>query len=279
MKDTAMEQPLTKDLLRDPAIVQLKMRLSREALDVMLYNPVEDNSLIYRRFALPDNDSERLKAIENVIYDNPLLLSGFSKTGILIETRKFIVIPSEANHDDNAEMLIKTAVPEIGKDTSVITNRLPSLGADIVTAVDTPTVNFLRRTFNNASISNSLWPLASFFHAKAQSGDSANTLVNMRQGSLDIITLNSNRLILANRFSWREIPDAAYYILASTKLPGQYPDGIILSGDNRLRDLITPTLRQFHPYVMPMIFPSEMYRAGAVAMSLPFDLVITPLCE
>lgn len=274
-----MDSPLTRDLITDPSIVQLKLRLSDDALDIMLYNPMEDNSLIHRKFPISGNSEEKLKALENIIYDNPLLLSDFSKTSILVETRRFLIIPSEANIDDNAGQLIKISIPTLEDDAEIIVNPIGQLGADIVTALERPTANFLRRTFNNAPVSNNLVPLAIYFQAGTQEGNSVRTLVNLRSGSLDLITLSHNRLILANRFEWRDINDAAYYVLACAGQPEQTPDQIIICGTRHLRDWLTPILRQFHPYVMPMIFPSEMYRAGASAMSLPFDLVIMPLCE
>jgi hypothetical protein len=46
-----------------------------------------------------------------------------------------------------------------------------------------------------------------------------------------------------------------------------------------LREAIMPELRRYINYVMPVIFPSAMFRAGREAMNAPFELIVLPLCE
>lgn len=82
-------------------------------------------------------------------------------------------------------------------------------------------------------------------------------------------------------FAFREPIDAIYYIMACRdmlKLDAQ-DNELLIAGDNSLRDAITPTLREYLAYVMPVIFPSSMFKAGKDAMKAPFDLIVLPLCE
>ncbi len=54
-------------------------------------------------------------------------------------------------------------------------------------------------------------------------------------------------------------------------------DEIIIAGDSRRRAAITPLLRRYVSYVMPAIFPAELFRAGRAVLSCPFETAITPV--
>ena len=56
-------------------------------------------------------------------------------------------------------------------------------------------------------------------------------------------------------------------------------DEMLIAGNNSAREAITTTLREYLAYVMPVIFPSEMFKAGKDALNAPFDLIVLPICE
>lgn len=271
-------QPLTKDLVATTKMVQLQLRLSPSALDVVLYNPLEDNSLIHRHIPLTSDPAGYLAALEAAIYDNPLLLSEFARVNILIESTRFLLIPAQSADSDTARRLLLMAHPDAAAD-DIFVNDIDAYAAAFVTAFDSKAISFLRRTFNNAPIINALVPAIRFFRSKTPEGNAVKALINLRHDSLDIIALSHTSLLLANRFSYADPNDALYYILACAAQINPQPEQLLLCGDRDARDAVTPLLRRFHPYVMPMIFPSEIYRAGADALNAPFDLVIMPLCE
>ena len=271
-------QPLTRSLVEKPEIARLYLRVSRLRLDVMIYNPIEENSLITGSFALDKDSASRLKSLENTVYDNPLLLSDFQKTTILVDAPTSIVVPSQVADRDQRQMLL-TAYPDLGADFDIVGDTLDGLGATILTAVDLSTLNFLRRTFANAPVTTALAPLARYFRSLLPGGNALKMLVNFRDDSLDIMATRRDRLSLLNRFDYRTVDDAVYYILACCRLLAPAPEEILLIGDRLSRDKATPILRRFHPTVMPLIFPSEMFRAGDAAMSAPFDLVVAPLSQ
>ena len=272
-------QPLTREIVPDTALMQLNMRISPDSLDVMLYNPLEDRSLIYRHADLPSNDDERLKAVEDFIYDNPVLTSEFHKTNVILSTNRFTILPDEVTDTELIERALKAACPENNTATETLINRIDELKATIVSAPSARMVNFIRRTFLNAPILHSLVPLARYFGSRWGAGAPPRMLVNMRPGSMDVVVTDGNGLRYANTLSYREPNDAVYYIVALCHSLDNKIEEILLAGDRELRDKLNVDLRKHHNYVMPMIFPSAMFRAGANAMNIPFDLVIMPLCE
>ena len=92
-----MEQKATldKELIQNPRLWRLALRINEKKLHVVLFCSVEDNSLIYREIPLDSAAQSLQKAIEEAIYDNPLLLSDFDKVDCIIESDKFTVIPNE----------------------------------------------------------------------------------------------------------------------------------------------------------------------------------------
>ena len=70
-----MTDKLTSDLIGDPNIWRMAMLISDDALDVVAYSTVEDNSMLYRHIRLDTAAADRVKALEEVVYENPLLLA------------------------------------------------------------------------------------------------------------------------------------------------------------------------------------------------------------
>lgn len=276
MSDT----PLTPDLLQNPDYCHLGMRIGADSLTVMIYNPLEDNSLIVRQFPIPTEGDERQKAIESIVYDNPLLLLDFAKTNVEIESANFLLIPEEVTDEAEIRKLFNIAHPETETRDLLIDNPLEGLNARAISAIRETELNFIRRTIGNVAIFSHLVPLIKYLRQQLHHGNTTKAFINVREFSADVIVLSHDRLYLANRFAYKEPSDLIYYILAATTPPGGYEvNETLVTGNRPRRDQIIKGLREFRSSVMPMIFPSEMYRAGRVSLSSPFDLIILPLCE
>lgn len=274
------ETPLTIDLLPNSAYCQLGLRIGADALTAMIYNPLEDNSLIVRQFPIPAEGDERQKAIEAVFYDNPLLLAEFAKTNVEIESANLLLIPEEVADETLIRQLFEKAHPQTEERDKLIDNVIDGFNARAVFSVAEQEVNFLRRTLGNVAIFSNLVPLIKYLRKQLHRGNTVKAFINVRESSADIIILSHDRLYLANRFAYKEPSDLIYYILAATTPPGGHEaNETLVTGSRPRRDQVIKGLREFRTSVMPMIFPSEMYRAGRAALSSPFDLIILPLCE
>lgn len=73
-----LDGTLDKDLVADASICNMLVRVGIERVDVVVYSIVSDNSLIYRSFPVASAVS-RVKALESVVYDNPLMLCDFRR--------------------------------------------------------------------------------------------------------------------------------------------------------------------------------------------------------
>ncbi len=270
---------LDKELIKNPQLWRMGLRINDDVLHVVLYCIVENNSLIHREIPLDKAAPSPLKALEDAIYENQLLLSDFHRVDCVVETDNFVIVPSEITSVDVREKIMATSFPEFAGE--IIANDLTGQSATILMGLTEEFIGFLRRTFNNPKIYHHLYPLCRYFHNKSRLGNTGKMYAYMRGDHMDVMAFGKESLLLANTFSYRDPMDAVYYILSCRKMLNldANSDEMFLAGDNATREAITPILRKYLEYVLPVIFPSSMFKAGKDAMNAPFDLIVLPLCE
>lgn len=277
---TMSQQLIDKEQINDPRHWRLALRVGDHRLHIVAYDSSQDNSLIYRHLPVNGDTSEaRLKSLEEAVYDIPALLLDFGRVDVVVESRAFVVLPEALGDAENAGLALESLFPKSEGET--VMSSLQGLGAVIASRVDGGVASFLRRTFNNPRFHHHLSPLCRYFHHKSRLGNTGKMYANLRDGAMDVIAFGGSGLILANTFPIDAPEDALYYILACRGQLGAADVGeeLFLAGDKAMREALTPMLREYIAYVMPVIFPSELFRMGREAMEAPFDLIILPLCE
>ncbi len=275
------QQPLDSSLIANPRLYNLILRIEPMRLDVMIYNGGEDDTLVYRSIKL-DASMSQIAALEEAVYENPVLLGDFNSITVIIASADYAVVPEwiAGNPGLEAKVAGKLLVND-DTDTELLTVPVPEAGVALLLTPCVRLLAFLRRTFNNPVILHHVAPLIRYFHSTERLGAAGKIFVNLRSDSLDIISLGSDGPKLVNTFRFRDKMDAVYYILACRELLKD--DGedyeILIAGNSELREEITPVLRKYVGYVMPVIFPSTMFKAARDTMKAPFDLIVLPLCE
>ncbi|MCM1517408.1 MAG: DUF3822 family protein [Pseudoflavonifractor sp.] len=273
-------QVIDKEMINNPRHWRLLLRVSDDSLDVVIYDAAQDNSLICRHIPLTaDSDGDTMRSLEEAVYDNQALLLDYGRTDVVVETQRFIIIPDGISSREMADAAFAETFPLT--EGELISSSLHGLGATIWMNVDMGLAGFLRRTFNNPRIHHHLAPLCRYFSSKSKLGNTGKMYANFHGDRVDIMIFGQDGLLVANTFKYREPVDALYYIFAcrSQYGTGSGDDELFLAGDNGIRETLTPMLREYVAYVMPVIFPSVMFKAGREAMDAPFDLITLPLCE
>ena len=157
---------------------------------------------------------------------------------------------------------------------TAITNHLEGLDTSIVMEIPRPLAGFLRRTFDNPPILHHLTPLCRYFHGKGRLGNSGRMYAHFHKGQVDIISFSRSTVALANSYRYRDPMDAIYYIMACRNMAGLDPmaDELFLCGDTAVREETTPQLREYLAYVMPVIFPSAVFKTGKTHFQHLFTL-------
>lgn len=268
-----------KSLIHNPAVWNLYIALDHDGMEIMAFNPFEDSSLLTA--AIPFDDVSPAKAFENIVYDNPILLSDFKKTSFLIRDTPHAVIPSPLL-DDNPDAA-RIAIDDIigHSNQQPLVDSIPQLNASIAYRIDPKILNFINRTFTGARFNHRLSALSRFWSGTDRSASDPVTRIHLRKNALDIVVFIANRLLFANSFKTTSPNDALYFILAVRELThASRSTNAIIAGDKNLRDSILPLLSPHIDNILPAVFPAAMFRAGGqTALNTPLDLVVLPLCE
>ena len=278
---------LTADLIDNPGQYRLGLRLGRGRLDVTLDSPLAEGSLMVHSLVLDEAAPSPLKALEACVYDNPLLLCDFQKITCIVDTDTFVGLPPGLDGDDEEcraarEEIFAAAYADFAAEGGeTFLSPTGVAGVSVMAGVDAGIAAFLRRTFFNVRLLHHLSPLCRYFLSMAVRGNQSRVYANLRPGATDIIVTRSGNLLLANSYTTPTVADRVYFILAVRRLL-DLPEGAetLLSGSVALREELMPALREMvTSLVMPVIFPSVIFRAGKDAMRAPFDLILLPLCE
>ncbi len=270
---------LTPGLVHDTSHWRLSLMFEQAAIEAVLYSTVEDNSMIHTRIALDTSSTGYQAAVEEAVYDNPLLVDGrFDSVTCLTATGRYAVVPTAATAD-RAESLAQSIFGQPATPSDYLTDDIGDPRQCILHAQDTKLTAFLLRTFTNPTIEHRLSPLIRYFRLQSRMGNSGKMYVHFTGRQADIIVYWRDTVRFVNTFTCREPADALYYIMSVRKLCrlSSENDELVLAGDAAMRKAVTPLLRRYVASVLPAIFPSALYRAGREAMNAPFNIVILPL--
>lgn len=274
-----MPNEALSERIESPEMWNLLLRLSPRALDAVVYSIIEDNSLTYCHFELDTASNPWITAIQNVIYDHPALLSDFRRVYCVVETRDYLVVPSACETDESRRLLFQAAFPSSALEMKV--DETGATNAIVLNGISPELRGFVNRTFQRATMISHIAALCRYATHTGSHGSNMKMTVNLRKESIDVVVTDGHKLLMANTFAYTHPDDAIYYILAIRKRLSldDKTDELLLSGDQNVREILTPTLRKFVARVMPVVFPPQMFKAGKQAMSAPFDLITLPICE
>ncbi|MCM1029379.1 MAG: DUF3822 family protein [Pseudoflavonifractor sp.] len=271
---------IDKDLIPQPHLWTLRILISLHQLEAAFIPPVDTDEIIYRAVTLDPMAPSPLKAVEDAIYDNPVLLNQYRAVEVAFDTDSFIVMPG-AFGDDEEPMAAK-ALKLMGVDVASSATKLLKAPAsapstDFFFVMDEAMNGFLRRTFYNVAIGHPLSFLAS--RLPAAPGEPRLT-VAMRQGRLDLIATDADSsLLLLNQFSYEAISDAAYFIYAAAReLEASHPTiirHISASGPQADRDSLLSILDHIPGLAATPLAPASW--RGSQAASAPLCLTLQPI--
>ena len=277
-------------MVEHPELWRLALRHEPEAslLHVMLTaamlhsQPGVADSLIYKALPLDAAAPSGLAALEDAVYANELLLSDFERVDWVYSSPFTLAVPADAT-EAQCEAFFGEAfgsMPTGGLNPPELF-RTTTANAALLTATETATTAFLRRTFHNVHMLPALGVLVNYFTTSPSRGNGRRMNVNFRSASIDVVVTDRNRLLHASTMVCRTGADAAYVVMACHRQLGMDPvaDPVVLSGESPLRDAAAPILGRFVAQVLPAIFPSDMLRAGRDAMHAPFELTAAMLVE
>ena len=275
---------LEKDAIQQPELWKLALIIATDHIDVGLYPPLAREEILWRRFNFDPTAPNPLRAVEDIIYDNPLLLSDFKRVDCIIDNVATIPIPMEASAE-TAATIYSQATNNTEATTPDNDLELYSAGVDnaqFVLIQHREIRAFLLRTFYNARFDSSLASLCRYFAQKADAPKEPAIYAPINGKKLTLIALDGNKLLMANEFKFEKDIDAFYYILASANQLGlnlQSTPVFVSPGTIDAPETLIPLLTPYMPQTAPIPFPTLRYRASKSTLQAPLSLTIRPLCE
>ncbi len=264
--------------IQQPELWTLQLSLSARAIDYILFTEAHADSLIMGRIELDLSSGSYLKAVENAVYDNPVLLDDYRRVRVVVSSQHFVVLP--AGYDEIAgEEALRATYPDC--DGDVARCELRRCGVVIAFEVPRGVLGFLQRTFSTPPVFHHLHPLCEHYKRLNEGSEISRMFLNMGESHMDMVVYKGGEIVMANAYDYRSAQDAAYlalHVWDSFEMD-RLNDEMQLTGDKTQRNAIVPILRDYIHYVMPAIYPAAAIKLGQNAMKAPFDLIMLALCE
>lgn len=272
------EQNLDKTLVENPQNWRLSMTISEKVLEMVAYSLKEQNTLMHHRLPLADTSTSPIAALGDVVYDNTLLLSDFSVTDVLIDTPRFIIVPTEIATEAEENQILSTLWP--GEKLTAISHPIVGTTDTLLTGVDSKIVSFVRRTFPTATVRHRLTPLLSYLITSDHEVGVTTMYVNVRDQRIDVIYFSERGLQAVNTYQTPTLDDMLYYIMTVAKGCDMNisKDEIVICGDATLADHLQSLVKKYARTVLTMDAPYEVASLGTTALTAPLELTLLPLC-
>lgn len=265
---------LTANLITDPTLHNLVMRIGKERLDVLITSRVNDNATIFVSIPLAQL-ANRVTALEEAVYGNPLLTSDFHTVEIVLDNDRFFVMPHEEANEEEIAKRVTSLWPPSQQTTELQTVQtvVEDERTVMVTAVERPLLAFIRRTWHKPRLSHRMSVFARYHGIKNRLGNMGKIHVYVMPGRLDLIVYGREGLYMANTFRIGDVDDASFYILAAAR-HFEYEDEtdrIFVDGPAEMRDSLVKSLRKFVTTVLPQVRPAEI---TAKADNIPVEMLL-----
>lgn len=278
MNQTALD----KDMIPQPELWKLALNISSGHMDVGLYPPLAREEMIWRTFPFDPATPSALRAIEDIIYDNPLLFSDFKRVDCIIDNVAAIPVPAEADPEEAQTLYsLATASESTADDSGVELFSTGTVNARIALVQNRDIRAFLTRTFYNARFDSSLAALCRYFAERPDAPLTPAIYAPVSGNRMTLIAIDGRRLLMANVFHFEKPIDAIYYIMASMNQLGLdlRSTGLFVTGATDADSEFGKLIHNFLPQALPIPFPTLRYRATRSTLKAPLPLTIRPLCE
>lgn len=271
---------LDKDMISQPQLWRLVLVLLSDRLDVALFPPLSREEMIWRSYRFDESAPSTLKALEDLIYDNPLLLSDFKSVTCVVGNCPWLMAPIEAS-DDDCVALMSEAYPQSQLCDGEVELCQTSTPNAVQVMVQRPDIKaFLRRTFYNIRFTGRMAELCRYLAVHIDGLTASRMYVVQRGERLLLMAFNGAKLLMANEFHYQTITDAAYYVLASLQHLGMDASAsVALRVDDGDANELSGILKRYLHDVRPIPFPALRYRASKNTLQAPFEVIIQSLCE
>ena len=230
---------LDKEMISQPELWRLVLLVGADRLDVALYPPVAREEMIWRTFPYDHAAESPLKALEDIIYDNPLLLCDF---------RTYPAVAGNAvavtERDADVTAFLQRTFYNIRFDSRLAMLCRYFLGEATGTKPTRVYVPVRRNRLTVIAFEGQRLLMANDFRFSSDTDAAYYIMASLSNLGID--------------------PAEADISV-----------GTVGASSEELTDI----LRRYIPSLRPLPFPTLRYRASKSTLQAPYELIIRPLCE
>ncbi|MDE6099001.1 MAG: DUF3822 family protein [Muribaculaceae bacterium] len=251
--------PLTPDACADAQRRCLALEISHSGISVLVPGCDAESTAIYAEIALGKNHLQQVKAVEEAVYSNPMLLADFRSVSVLIRRSDTLPVPQGFG-----------AWTTVGQGDESIGEGIASLGIEMAGYCDEELLKFLRRSFNNPYIGTHMSRLCAYFGRLSRRSNRQRAYVQYLGHSVDVLVFSKQQLLLAASYPVSGVSDALYYVLAACETAGfsRTEGEMMLAAPTECREQLQSLLRNYVNYVMPLIIPADLCRQAPLELAL-----------
>lgn len=258
----------------DRRVWRLLLSLGMDSLKAIFYNIENQNCVPYlcRQWHL--HGPEILPAIEDAVYQDPLILDDYRTTILLRPQATVLVPPGFVDVDDRGAVVKAFDGLGIPENPDVWVEDM----AGAVSLFYTPggLKDFLGRTFLTEEVCHVWQPLVTHFQPKATMQGGEVSWVNMTDKGLDIIAFRDGKLCHLASWCTDTPADAAYYIVYAWRAIG-FDAGsgeLYISAPAPIRGELIAMLRRHINYVSLLVASSALNRLLDTGINLSEALTL-----
>ncbi len=255
----------------------LSIRLTPDGFSFYIVDPFGGGKSVFHTFPFTKIKSH-LAQLEELLFQYEQLLLPYRRTDLIVVSPTHTLVPNELYNDEKRAELLSFQFQET--EDKVLTNRLQRIPATNVFSMNSEIYGYLHRSFSINSVLHYTTPMAEYFAERSRFGNYSKMYLHIDTSQIDIFCFERNRLKLNNTLKYKELNDAAYFVLNAFEKVGlhQTDDELHLCGNNELRTEISPLLKKYIQRVSALNPPTDWYVAPANSEYLPLDLMTLALC-
>lgn len=256
-----------------PHSPRLTIRVGNSSLSFAVIDPQDDHQLVYEPYLVKTGISIAAN-LREAFKTSPLLLRGFQRVQVVLDT-PVMLVPLEEFNEADVELLYDHTFQRNEAD-AVMHYVLPDLNAVAVFTVNKDLRLVVQDHFSDIRVMPLMRSVWTHLHRKSFIGTHRKLYVYFREKSMDIFSFDKNRLKFTNTFDLTSSHDAIYFMLYAWKLLGYdgLNDELHLVGDIPDKDEMKTALLHYvkKTYIVNPV--ADFNRAPITQIRhLPYDMM------
>ncbi|MDY3852283.1 MAG: DUF3822 family protein [Prevotella sp.] len=198
-----------------PRSPRLTIRVGNSSLSFAVIDPQDDHQLMYEPYLVKTGISIAAN-LREAFKTSPLLLRGFQRVQVVLDT-PVMLVPLEEFNEADVELLYDHTFQRHEAD-AVMHYVLPDLNAVAVFGINKDLKLVVQDHFSDIRVMPLMRSVWTHLHRKSFIGTHRKLYVYFREKSMDIFSFDKNRLKFTNTFNLTGSHDAIYFILYAWKL-------------------------------------------------------------